>query len=44
MKRAWKHITTGQVISDEAYALLGIVSKAEYVPLIKKYNDSYIRK
>ena len=44
MKKVWKHITTGQVISDEAYNAKGIVERAEYVPIIKKTNDSYIRK
>lgn len=47
MKRVWKHIETGAIISDDKYASLGIVEKSAYVPLIQKTrnnDDSYIRK
>ena len=44
MKKVWKHIKSGKVISDEAYHAKGIIERSEYVPVIKKYNDSIIRK
>jgi len=46
MRKAYKHITTGAIISEEQYALLGIVEKSAYVPLIQKTrtNDSIVYK
>jgi len=44
MKKVWRHIVTGLIVSDEEYSVLSKLAKTNFVPLIKKYNDSYIRK
>jgi len=46
MRKAYKHITTGAIISEEQYTLLGIVERSAYVPLIQKtkINDSIVYK
>ena len=44
MKKAWKHIVTGIIVSDEEYSMLGILAKTNFVPLILKNNDTIIRK
>lgn len=47
MKKVWRHIETGAIISDDEYNTLGILAKTNFVPLIQKTrnnDDSYIRK
>ena len=46
MRKGWKHIVTGVVISEYEYSLLSYTEKTNFEPLIikTKENDSYIRK
>jgi hypothetical protein len=46
MRKGWKHIVTGLVISEYEYSLLTEIQKTNFEPLIIKTreNDSYVRK